>query len=185
MKKQRSDGGWLHCPFTGTCDSFRLMLFKKPGRGIELENDNKRMSCPVATAYCAGALIESGKADYMPFINRAAEFLLSGQFFAGSGKEILQCGQTINLRQAGYPLMTQIDPVSFLNIIFSSSLWDDKRGRIYFNELMKKQDTGGIWKSENSNPGILKGKGADRWVTLSVLRLLKKLAAKEDQLSKA
>lgn len=185
LKKQRSDGGWLHCPFTGICDSFRLILFKRPGRGIELENDINRKSCPVATAYCAGALIESGKAEFLPFINRAAEFFLSGGFFPAHDKQVLHCGQTISLSKAGYPLMTQIDAVSCLDIIFSSDLWNDKRGGSHFNELMIKQETGGIWKCENMNPGIIKGKGADRWVTLSVLRLLKKLAAMEDQLSKA
>ncbi len=185
MNNQRSDGGWLHCPFNGACDSLRLMFFKKPGRGLEFESDNRRKSCPVATAYCAGALIESGEAEYLPLINRAAEYFLSGETIAGKGNRTLQCGQTVNSALAGYPLMTQIDSVSLLNIIFSSDLWQDKRGGKPFNELMKKQGSGGIWKCENRHPGIIKGRGADRWVTLSVLRLLKKITSREDQFSKA
>jgi hypothetical protein len=185
IKNQRFDGGWLHCPFNGTCDSLRLMFFKKPGRGVEFEKDNTRKSCPVATASCAEALIESGRSDYIPFINRAAEYFLSGKIFIDSGKEILQCGQIIDLGLRGYPVMTQVDSVSVLDIIFSSDLWPDKRSGKPFNELMKKQGPGGIWKSEKRHPGIIKGKEADRWVTLSVLRLLKKITSREDQLSKA
>jgi len=185
LNNQRSDGGWLHCPFNGTCDSLRLIFLKKPGKGLEFENDNTRKSCPVATASCAEALIETGNTEYIPFVNRAAEYFLSGISFAGSGNQTLQCGQTVNLTLAGYPLMTQIDTVSILNIVFSSDLWPDKRSGKPFNELMKKQFPGGIWKCENRHPGIIRGNGADRWVTLSVLRLLKKITSREDQLSKA
>ena len=81
--------------------------------------------------------------------------------------------------------MTQVDSVSVLNIIFSSDLWLDKRSGKPFNELMKKQGPGGIWECENRHPGIIKVKGADKWVTLSVLRLLKKITSREDQLSNA
>ena len=84
LNNQRPDGGWLHCPFYGVCDSIKLVLFKKPGRGLDFEKDNTCGSCPVATASCAEALIESGRNEYLPFINRAAEYFLSGKTFIDS-----------------------------------------------------------------------------------------------------
>jgi hypothetical protein len=184
-KNQRQDGGWLHCPYSGICDSFNLMIFRKPGDGLKFENIRSKESCPVATAACIHALIESGVSEHIESINRGAEFFLSRLHLYQKKRYILQCGQSITLNAEGYPVMTQVDPVSVLIIIFSSDLWNDKRAGLIFNRVMKKQKSAGIWESNNTFPGMVRGKGADRWVTLNVLRMLKILSEKEDQLSKA
>lgn len=185
LKNQRQDGGWLHCPYSGTCDSIKLMFFKKPGKGLESENDLATKSCPVATAACSLALIEADLFKHKEAVNRGAEFFLSHLSLYERKRFILQCGQSITLERAGYPVMTQVDPVSLLLVIFSSDYWDDKRATSLFSRIMKMQKSGGIWESENNYPGMIRGKGADRWVTLNVLRMLKILAIKENQLSKA
>ena len=184
-KNQRHDGGWLHCPYSGICDSFNLMVFKKPGSGLKSENDLSKESCPVASAACILALIESGVSEHIEAVNRGAEFFLARLSLYEKKRYILQCGQSITLNAEGYPVMTQVDPVSILSIIFHSDLWNDKRSGLLFNRVMKKQKPAGIWESNNSFPGMVKGKGADRWVTLNVLRMLKILTEKENQLSKA
>lgn len=186
IRNQRKDGGWLHCPYSGISDSLKLLFLKKPGTGLKFEKDHFRESCPVATAACALALIESKLPEYKENINRAAEFLLSHTTSLYQKKRmVLQCGQSISLSLTGYPVMTQVDSTSILFIVFSSDYWDDKRAVILFNTLMKKQHFSGIWKSDNRLPGMIRGKSSDRWVTLNVMRLLKKLSEKEDQLEKA
>lgn len=186
IQNQREDGGWLHCPYSGVADSLKLLVLKKPGKGIKFEKDSSVKSCPVATALCALALIESKSLEFTENINRAAEFFLSYTIiFSNKKRIVLQCGQSISLSLNGYPVMTQVDLISILYILFSSDFWDDKRTVLLFNSLMKKQYSSGIWKSDNRFPGMVRGRGADRWVTLNVMRLLKKISEKEGQLSKA
>jgi len=185
IKNQRNDGGWLHCPYSGISDSLKLMIINKPGSGLKFENDVSRESCPVATAACTLALIEAGVSEHIDAVNRGAEFLLARLNLYEKKRYVLQCGHSITLSAEGYPVMTQVDPVSLLYLIFSSDLWDDKRAGLLFNKVIKKQKSGGIWASVNTCPGMIRGKEADRWVTLNILRMLKALSFKEDQLSKA
>lgn len=180
LHNQREDGGWLHCPYSGVSDSLKLLFLKKPGTGLQFEKDKNRKSCPVATAVCALALIESNRKEFTEAINRAAEFfLLYTARFADKKRIVLQCGQSISLSLNGYPVMTQVDSTLILFILFSSDYWNDKGTVLLFNSLMKKQDSSGMWKSDNQLPGMIRGLGADKWVTLSVMRLLKNVSEKE------
>lgn len=182
---QRHDGGWLHCPFNGFCDLMKMFLIKRSGSGIKREEDETIPSCPVATLSCIRALSSSGLSAYKEKIDAAAGFLLRSRILSSTDK-LLYCGLNLQPLKSGYPVMTQLDSITALIEIFNSVLWNDPDCAAAFNNIMKRQTSGGTWKLENNSRGMIPAaKGENRLVTLNVMRLLKRLAEKESQLEKA
>ena len=178
-ENQRHDGGWLHCPLAGTCDTLKLTLFRRSGNGLSRENDRNVTSCFYATIACASALLlypESRKDT----INRAAEFFLRRKMFRSSrGTPIRPArGWNPDFRLPGYPVLCQYDILSGLTFVAGAGFFEDKRTGEAFNLIMQKQLINGSWKYENTATGMLfqhadDSGDAHRWMTLRVLRLLR------------
>jgi hypothetical protein len=186
IKNQRNDGGWLHCPFRGAPDVMKLIFIKKPGNGHLDDPDVRIPSCPVATCSCMSALVESKNNNYSEAITRAAVFLSSLDLSGKSGKCRTRCGLSIDPVKPGYPVMSQFDQISVLQLLTAAGLSDSGRGGELFNHIMQFQGSEGRWQSLNSNQGMIpEKKGESRWVTLNALRMIKAVTDKENQLEKA
>jgi uncharacterized lipoprotein YajG len=82
--------------------------------------------------------------------------------------------------------MTQFDSITALIEIYNTSLWNDPECAAAFNNIIKRQTSRGTWVSENRSRGMISSvKRENRLVTLNVMRLLKRLAEKEDQFENA
>ncbi len=183
IRNQRHDGGWLHCPISGFTDSFKLMLFKKPGKGLERENNRNVKSCFYATASCLSALLEYGreKKDYSENIINGTEFFLRQKIYLDRNNRPVKTRKYWNrdFRLLGYPVMAQYDVLYGLLITARAGMMGDPRSGKAFNLLMSKQNSDGTWNLENAQTGMLFGNGKaptgekNPWVTLNVLRMLK------------
>lgn len=177
---QRSDGGWLHCPFRGACDVVKLVLFNSPGRGINDDHDKSIPSCPVATCACMSALVESGQISCDAALKRAAGFLLSMDLSEANKKSRTRCGLFTDPLKPGYPVMSQFDIISLLRLVVATESWNSSRGRELFNYIMRLQGIEGRWRSSNSDQGMIpEKKGESRWVTLNAMRLIKAVTDNE------
>lgn len=186
IKNQRQDGGWLHCPFRGSSDIIKLIILKKSGNGHLDDPDASIISCPVATFACLGALIESRKDEHKDAITRAALFLLSINLSHKDKKCETRCGLSIDPMKPGYPVMSQFDSISLLQLLTSTGLWNRSRGGELFNFVMKLQGSNGRWQSLNTSQGMIdENKSESRWVTLNAIRTIKAVSYKENQLEKA
>jgi hypothetical protein len=182
---QRHDGGWLHCPFNGLCDIMKMFFLKRSGQGIRREDSTKVQSCPVATLSCIRALSASGISSYKTSIERGTSFILKSSILSSNDK-ILYCGLNLQPQKPGYPVMTQFDSITALIEIYNTSLWNDPECAAAFNNIIKRQTSRGTWVSENRSRGMISSvKRENRLVTLNVMRLLKRLAEKEDQFENA
>jgi len=186
IRNQRHDGGWLHCPFRGTTDVMKLIILKKSGKGHLDDHDTGITSCPVATCACMGALIESREEVYSESVSRAAAFLLSLDITGKSKRSGTRCGLSIDPMMPGFPVMSQIDAITILQLITAAGFTDSSKGRELFNHVMLLQGNGGRWHLMNSNQGMIRGKkGENRWVTLNAIRMIKSVSEQENQLEKA
>ncbi len=183
LRNQRDDGGWLHCPISGFGDSFKLMLFKKPGNGLIREKNREVKSCFYATASCLNALLdyEGAHGRYSDSIRRGAEFFLRQNIYLNSKNRPVKSKKFWNrdFRLLGYPVLSQYDLLYGLLIIAKAGMIKDPRSGMAFNLLMSKQNSDGTWNLENAQTGMLFGSGKapigekSGWVTLNVLRMLK------------
>jgi hypothetical protein len=194
MAHQRHDGGWLHCPLAGICDQFKLILFNKPGSGLEREDDNQVTSCFYATIACSMALaeyrIKSASHSYDLTITNAAEFFLKRSLFKNTRGEPIRPRSTWNrdFRMLGYPVMSQYDILYGLLFIAKSGFLGDRRAGEAFNLIISKQNNDGSWNMENAQTGMMYGNEAkkhkskkSKWVTLQVMRLLKHYGSENDK----
>jgi len=185
ISKQRRDGSWLHCPFNGIRDLVKVFLFKKNGTGLIREHNDNIPGCPVATLSCIRALAAADDPSYKQSIEEGCRFLLNNSCFM-HGSTTLPCGLTITPLKNGYPVMSQYDILSVMNELSHTSLWDHPLCGTLFNRIIKKQSPEGTWELENTSRGMVPGRRTkDRFVTLNVLRLLKSISEKENQLEKA
>jgi hypothetical protein len=184
--RQRHDGGWLHCPLSGLCDQFKLILFNRPGGGLAREHDPHVSSCIYATIACSLALIEykqmTGFNDFDGQIRNAANYFLNRSLFKSNNDSIIKPRKSWNkdFRLLGYPVLSQYDILYGLIFIARAGYFKDNRTGEAFNIIMSKQNIDGSWNLENSQTGMLFGSGRNKytgkknkWVTLNVLRLLK------------
>jgi hypothetical protein len=180
-ENQRHDGGWLHCPLAGTCDTLKLALLKRPGSGLEREHVRDLSSCFYATLACASALL-TGKDPDRGVTDRAMEFFLGRKLFRSRSGEPVRPhrGWNRDFRLLGYPLLCQYDILSGLDLISEAGYRNDERAVEAFNILMQKQDGQGRWRYENPATGMLfrdlkkDNEDAHRWLTLRVLRFFRK-----------
>lgn len=180
IKNQRSDGGWLHCPFRGACDVMKLVVFNRPGGGRHDDPDDAVPSCPVATCSCMAALVESRKSDYAAHLSSAAGFLLSIDLSMENKKSKTRCGLFTDPLKPGYPVMSQFDIISLLRLVTVTGMWNSSRGGELFNYIMRLQGSSGRWRSMNHEQGMIsEKKGESRWVTLNALRLIKAVTERE------
>lgn len=182
---QRHDGGWLHCPISGTCDQMRLLFLNSPGKGLERENDNRVTSCFYATIACAMALVENrdrGGTANDNVIRNAAEFFLRRSLFRDSKNNPIRPRKSWNrdFRNLGYPVMCQYDILYGLLFIARSGFLRDGRTNEAFNLIISKQNDDGTWNTENDGIGTIEGGKKRRhrgkkskWITLQALRLLR------------
>jgi hypothetical protein len=183
VKNQRHDGGWLHCPISGIKDSIKLMFLKKPGKGLERENNINVKSCFYATASCLAALLEYSRESglYSESIFNGAEFFLRQNIYLNRKNQPVKTRKQWNrdFRLLGYPVLSQYDLLYGLLLTAKAGRIDDPRTGQAFNLLMSKQNSDGTWNLENAQTGMLFGNKKlplgkrDPWVTLNVLRLLK------------
>lgn len=186
VKNQRADGGWLHCPLAGICDQLKLVLLKKPGGGLQREQNPEVTSCFFATIACSMALVESsllsGSDSNNDSIKKAADFFLMRSLFKNTRNEPIATRTSWNrdFRLLGYPVLSQYDILYGLIFIARAGLINDRRTGEAFNLIMSKQNNDGTWNMENVQTGMLKDDTVKRpsvkkskWVTLQVLRLLK------------
>lgn len=182
-RNQRHDGGWLHCPLSGFSDIFKLMLLRKPGRGVERENDRNVKSCYYATASCLSALLEYGNKNekYSGNIFHGTEFFLNRNIYLNRRNRPVKPKKYWNrdFRLIGYPVLSQFDILYGLLIIAKAGRIHDPRSGKAFNFVMSKQNSDGTWNLENAQTGMLFGNTKapigkrNPWVTLNALRLLK------------
>jgi hypothetical protein len=186
VKNQRDDGGWLHCPISGTCDVLRFLLFKRSGKGLKREGSIDVLSCFYATIACSMALVLSrdmykGQIDS---IKRAAEFFLKRRMFKSERDPEIHIktvkGWNRDFTQLGYPVLSQYDILYGLIFIARAGYFGDSRIGEAFNLIVSKQDSNGKWMLECARTGMLFGnmikRSIDReskWVTLNVIRMLK------------
>jgi len=184
LEHQRHDGGWLHCPISDSGDMIKLMLFRKPGKGLDREGDKRVTSCFYATISCAMALLEHRGTEEKVTrgIDRAAEFFLRHRLFLNSRNEIIRSKKQWNrdFRLLGYPVQSQYDILLGMIFIARSGLFNDDRTGKAFNLIMEKQNSDGTWNLENAQSGMMYGNCSrgilgrkNKWVTLNALRLLK------------
>jgi len=185
VKNQRNDGGWLHCPIAGFCDVMKLVFLNKAGNSLKHENDIKITSCPVASYSCLKALIEfSSKSDDIT-VNKGAEFFLRNNFFINTSQKLF-CGNRVDFKKPGYPLMSQYDYLSGMVLLSQIHSTDNFNTGTLFNSIMKKQNQDGLWNCENKLQGMIKEKNIkSRWTTLNALRLINAIVEKENQLENA
>ncbi len=171
-ENQRSDGGWLHCPFAGFCDVMKLILFKKTGNGLKHENDIEVSSCPVASYYCLKALVEADNPVHKEKIKKGAAFFIQNDYFIKS-KEKLFCGNRVNYENLGYPVMSQYDYLSGMILVAKTKTSETINNGELFNSIIKKQNGDGSWNCENKLQGMIIEKyGKSRWVTLNSVRFI-------------
>ena len=179
LKNQRHDGGWLHCPLNGICDTIKLTLFKKAGNGLSREKDTSVSSCFYASIACAQALVLTQEPKSTA-LQRAADFFLNRKLFRGrSGAPIVpKRGWNKDFRLLGYPLLCQYDILSGLNFIADAGRINDDRTGEAFNLFMSKQRDDGSWPYESFGTGMLfpkKNEEENLWLTLRALSLFKKM----------
>ncbi len=180
IKNQRSDGGWLHCPFAGFCDVIKLIFLNSSGNGLKYENDQKISSCPVASYSCLKALVQAENNDYNDTIKKASEFFINNNFFINSVMR-LRCGNNVNYNKAGYPLMSQYDYLSGLVLVSETGNFENSLFGELFNHIIKKQNIDGSWDCENTLHGMIKEKkGKSRWVTLNAVKFINKILDREN-----
>ncbi|HNX24407.1 MAG TPA: hypothetical protein PKG60_10190 [Spirochaetota bacterium] len=185
IKKQRKDGGWLHCPVAGFCDVMKLVFLNKPGNGLKHENDDNIPSCPVASYSCLKALVEFNSKLHNDSISNGADFFLKNNFFVASKRKLF-CGNRVNFEKLGYPVMSQYDYLSGMVLLSEIKKHDYSKTGTLFNTIIKKQNHDGSWNSENKLQGMIKEKNLkSRWVTLNALRLINLVLEDENQLEKA
>lgn len=186
VRNQRHDGGWLHCPVSGTCDVLGFLLFKRSGGGLKREGSINVPSCFYATIACSMALALSrgmyrGQIDS---IKRAAEFFLKRRMFKSERDPEMHLktvrGWNRDFTQLGYPVLSQYDILYGLIFIARAGYFGDSRIGEAFNLIISKQDSAGRWMLECERTGMLFGntkKGSigreSKWVTLNVMRMLK------------
>jgi len=170
IENQRKDGGWLHCPVAGFCDVMKLVFSVKSGDSLKHETDENVKSCPVASYTCLKALIESENDKYSASIYLGAEFFTNNNFFIESTSKLL-CGNNVNFKKLGYPVMSQYDYLS--GLIALSKIKNSNLNGELFNNIIKLQNNDGSWSFENRSDGMIKEKhGKSRWTTLNALRFI-------------
>lgn len=183
-ENQRNDGGWLHCPAAGLCDVMKLVLLNKPGNGLKHEKDQNVSSCPVASYYCLKALDESGRDLFRNSIDNGAGFFIRNGFFIKS-KNGLMCGNRVNFKKIGYPVMSQYDYLSGLILVSGFNNYLNAINGDFFNSIIKKQNSDGSWNSENMLDGMIKeNQGKSRWTTLNAIRLINIIVKNDNQYEK-
>ncbi|MFC1671486.1 prenyltransferase/squalene oxidase repeat-containing protein, partial [Spirochaetota bacterium] len=181
LEHQRHDGGWLHCPLGSTCDIIKLMLFNKSGSGLKRESNTCINSCFYATIACSMALVHyENKHDEA--LKKAANFFLKRSLYLNSKNEPIKPKRFWNsdFRLLGYPVLNQYDILYGMNFISEAGYFKDSRTVDAFNLIMSKQNPDGSWNLENAQTGMLYGNDRkapigikNKWVTLSVMRMLK------------
>ena len=185
IKKRRHDGGWLHCPFRGVCDTMRLVFFRRSGKGHLDDGDSSLPSCPVATYTCMNALAEAGEPSFAAALSRAAEFFLSRDLIAGAENKT-GCGLFSDPSGPGYPVMSQYDIISLMRLVAGTPLLNSSRGGELFNFVIRSQNGSGRWSLSNPGQGMIRETEMEsRWVTLNALRMIKAVTRGEAQLEKA
>ncbi|MFW5860922.1 MAG: hypothetical protein ACOCWZ_01625 [Spirochaetota bacterium] len=186
LQHQRHDGGWLHCPVAGTCDMFRFFMTRRSGKGLRYEDDHGVASCVYATSACCRALMQYKETESTKDgLQRAAEFLLKhGLFFQGNAVTGIRhlCGQNDQFDLPGVPVLSQYDTIDGLHIMAHTGYMKDSRCTEAFNDVMRRQNSNGTWNLGRAKTGMLthgragsKQKGLpDRWVTMRILKVLKK-----------
>ena len=181
LSKQRHDGGWLHCPLASSCDSLKLMLFNKSGKGLCRETNKNVKSCFYATIACSMALINY-KTKYPDSIKKAANFFLTKRLFRNSKNEpiVPKLNWNSDFRLLGYPVLSQYDILYCMNFISRAGFFHDERTAEAFNLIMSKQNPDGSWNMENTQTGMIHGNNRkahlnkkNKWITLNVMRMLK------------
>lgn len=182
MKSQRPDGGWRSSPVRGTKDALLLALFRhlpKPE-----EDDLTERSALIPTIACARALSAYGMKHGGTALaaGRAADFILGkgklSDRIQGGGELYLANGKFTSL---SYPVLCQHDIISALEFLADEKRLGDDRASVAFNILMKKRRADGTFPCEARESGTLHAKyrfrkgNPDKWVTLRVLRFLKKV----------
>lgn len=185
VKNQRSDGGWLHCSMAGFCDIMKLVFLHKTGNALQHENDNKIASCPVASYSCLKALIEFNRKSDVGILKKGAEFFAENNFFINSRQKLF-CGNRVDFKKPGYPVMSQYDYLSGMVLLSEIQNTDNYNTGTLFNSIIKKQNQDGSWNCENKLQGMIKEKNIkSRWTTLNALRLIHTIVKKENQLENA
>jgi len=172
IKHQRKDGGWLHCPVAGFYDVIKLVFSNKTGNGLKHEDNENISSCPVASYSCLKALVQSNNNLYNASVRRAVDFFIENNFFIDSGKKLL-CGNSIEFCKLGYPIMSQYDYLSGLNLVLETKSNKETGHGELFNNIIKKQNRDGSWNCENRLNGMIKEKSLkSRWTTFNALKLI-------------
>lgn len=185
-KNQRTDGGWLHCPFRSTCDVMKFVFLNRAGKCCSDESDPRVPSCPVATFSCMSALALAAKPGFEKAIKNAVKFILTINFTHANKKIITRCGLFLDFLNPGYPVMSQFEIISLLRVIADAGSWNTRGTAEMFNHLIGLQGNNGRWFAANSCQGMIQEKpGESRWVTLNALRLIKSIADFESQLENA
>jgi hypothetical protein len=174
IQHQRHDGGWLYKPLSGNIDILKFILFRRCGVKTDDENNSALKSCPDATLACGTALLEYRNkyhdASLNEAIKNAADFFLKDSM--GLGTKNYRKDFTLTL----YPVFSVYTVLGGLLFIARAGYADDPRTGRAFNLLLSKQNSGGAWDLESSQPGISSGiHRPDKWVTLNVMRLLKNM----------
>lgn len=180
LSHQRKDGGWLHAPNASWRDLLGLILFKKPGKGLDLEFERGTGSCPYATLACLKALMAHDHFSHGRQIERGINFMLEQGLLPGKKFPTVPARRYWNRRPLlpGVPVLTQLDSISLLETCIQTGHMKHPACTDIFNYLMSLQGNEGRWHCLNRSDGMLHRPKIelDRWVTFRVCLMLKNLS---------
>jgi hypothetical protein len=179
LNHQRDDGGWLHAPNASWMDLMGLILFKKAGKGLKFEPEEKIGSCPYATLACLRALMAHDLHVHVRNIERGMNFMLEKGLLPGKGFPTIPSRRYWNRRPflPGVPVLTQLDSIALIEACIQSGQSNKPACTELFNYLMSLQSSYGRWQCLNRSDGMLHRSKVelDRWVTLRICRMLRNL----------
>ncbi|MGB4269521.1 MAG: hypothetical protein WBK20_10095 [Spirochaetota bacterium] len=152
LAHQRDDGGWLHCPIGSVGDSLKYLLFKRTGKGLELEHTDAP-SCAVATVMCAKALMKINTRNSNDNFQRAIAYMFRDDaIFTETG---CRCRVAYNHELLGYPFYLDYDSIDAIQFsLFSGDTAEALRIRL-FNQCIKKQFDDGSFPLEHKRRGCM------------------------------
>jgi len=176
LKIQREDGSWFLSPLSGGLDYIKLILFNSSGKLNKKIRETSPMERIKSSILCMKTLstykntLTSLNVDVENAIKKGLEFIIANNssFF-----------QT-NKIKLGYPIFFRYDILTILDFMAELEETNNSFFTKGFNLIMSKENKDSTWNLEKIGNGMLLQNKKElhtknKWITLRVLRLLKKL----------
>ncbi|MFQ6069682.1 MAG: hypothetical protein ACE5LC_04060 [Candidatus Aminicenantales bacterium] len=173
MRNRQEDGGWvIPCQTIGREELKRRYNPEAQLKLRPVKPDKKKPSSHLVTGMVLRAMAESEKWRKSKEAMEAGEFLAS-RFFKEDKYEYRR--EASCWEEMSYPFFTT-DILSSLDSLSKIGFnTDHKQVRLALDWLVRKQNSQGFWESSSARPTI----EAHLWVTLAVLRVLKRFGLLE------